>query len=316
MLGRELCVCGGSPDGHIALSGRRLGARRLAERRREYRPASMSFGVAIVLLGGVQAAVVALPGAGWPPIGWRPSGRGWALIAPGSIAVVVAAIAAVPGIADGLTWVALIFVPLLAAAALGWAMRGARPAWALAAAVLFLVAYADEGSLVGDIAALSLTALSCVTLGRLLAALAPTLLIKAGLILTSMVDTTLIVAHQLQGPNAVLNAAAPGAHLPQLQFAALGPAQMGYGDLFVAALLGAALAAEGRATWPAAVATLVFASLMDLLFLVTDELPATVPVAAALIIVELWPRWRRRVHGSFTTTSQPGNRWRRGSPGS
>jgi hypothetical protein len=258
----------------------------------------MSFGVAIVLLGGVQAAIVALPGAGWPPIGWRPRGRAWAFVAPASIVVVVAAIAWVPDVAQALTWVAFVAVPLLAAAALGWAIRGARPAWAVAAAVLFIVAWVQQGSLIGDGAALVLTALSCVTLGRLIAALAPTVLIKAGLIVTAIVDTTLIVSQQLQGPNAVLNAAAPGPHLPQLQLAALGPAQMGYGDLFVAGLLGAALAAEGRRTGAAALVTFVFASAIDLLFLVTDELPATVPVAAALVTVELWALRRRRQRAS------------------
>jgi hypothetical protein len=68
---------------------------------------------------------------------------------------------------------------------------------------------------------------------------------------------------------------------------------MGYGDVFVAGLLGAALAAEGRRPGAAALATFAFAGLMDLLFLVTDELPATVPVAAALLTVELWARRRR-----------------------
>ena len=71
---------------------------------------------------------------------------------------------------------------------------------------------------------------------------------------------------------------------------ALGPAQMGYGDLFVAGLLGAVLALERRHQNLAALATFAFASLMDLLFLVTDTLPATVPVALALIAVELLAR--------------------------
>jgi hypothetical protein len=246
----------------------------------------VSFGVAIVLLGGLQGLTVALPGAGWPGWLWRPMGRGWALVAPGSIAVVIAAIALLPGVADGLTWLALIAVPPLAAAALGWAMGPARPAFACAAVVLFALAWAFEGRLGGDMAALTLTALSCVTLGRLVASLAPTVLIKAGLIVAAIVDTALIVAHQLQGPNAVLNAGAPAAHLPKLQLVALGPAQMGYGDLFVAGLLGGVLAIEGRRPALAALATFAFAALMDLLFLVTDELPATVPVAAALILVE------------------------------
>jgi hypothetical protein len=247
----------------------------------------VSFGVAIVLLGALQGVTVALPGAGWPGWLWRPSGRGWALVAPGSIVIVIAAIAILPGVADGLTWLALIAVPALAGAALGWAMRPAHPALALVAAVLFALAWALEGRLGGDAAALALTALSCVTLGRLVAALAPALLVKAGLVLAAIVDTALIVGDQLQGPNGVLNAAAPAAHLPKLQLVALGPAQMGYGDLFVAGLLGGVLALERRNPAGAALATFAFAALMDLLFLVTDELPATVPVAAALLAVEL-----------------------------
>jgi hypothetical protein len=246
-----------------------------------------SFGVAIVLLGGLQALTVALPGAGWPAWLWRPSSRGWALVAPGSIVVVIAAIALLPGVADGLTWLALIAVPPLGAAALGWGMRPARPALALGAPVLFALAWIFEGRLGGDIAALALTALSCVTLGRLVASLAPAILVKAGLIVAAIVDTTLIVTEKLQGPNDVLSAAAPAAHLPKLQLVTFGPAQMGFGDLFVAGLLGAVLAIERRSPTAAAVATFAFAALMDLLFLITDTLPATVPVALALIVVEV-----------------------------
>src|SRR3954464_14548397 len=117
-----------------------------------------SFGVAIVLLGGLQGLTVALPGAGWPAWLWRPSGRGWALVAPGSIVVVISAIALLPGVADGLTWLALIAVPPLAAAALGWAMRPARSPYAIGAAVVFALAWIFEGTLGGDIAALALTA--------------------------------------------------------------------------------------------------------------------------------------------------------------
>jgi hypothetical protein len=249
-----------------------------------------SFGVAIVLLGAVQGLTVALPGAGWPRRLWRPAGRGWALVAPGSIIAVIAGISALPGVADGLTWLALVAVPPLAAAALGWAMQRARPGYAWTVVPLFAAAWIFEGHLGGDAAALALTALSCVTLGRLVAGLAPALLIKAGLIVAALVDTGLIVAHKLQGPNSVLNAAAPAAHLPKLQLVAFGPAQMGYGDLFVAGLLGGVLALEGRRLALPALATFAFAALMDLLFLVTDELPATVPVALALIAVELLAR--------------------------
>ncbi|TML04797.1 MAG: hypothetical protein E6G41_11230, partial [Actinobacteria bacterium] len=102
----------------------------------------MSFGVAIVLLGAVQGLVVALPGAGWPAWLWRPTGFAWALVAPLSIVVVIFAIEVLPGVADGLTWLALIAVPPLAAAALGWAMRRPQPVFALAAVPLFALAWA------------------------------------------------------------------------------------------------------------------------------------------------------------------------------
>ncbi len=65
---------------------------------------------------------------------------------------------------------------------------------------------------------------------------------------------------------------------------------MGYGDLFVAGLLGAVMAGERRRQLSAALLTLVLAALFDLLFLTVRELPATVPVALALIVLEGWDR--------------------------
>jgi hypothetical protein len=254
----------------------------------------LAFGPAIVLLGAVQALTVALPGAGWPRWLWRPRSRLWAAVAPISIVAVIGGIAEAPGLAKGLTWLALIAVPPLAAAALGWAARPARPWLALLPVPLFAAAWAWQGHLAGDATALCLTALANVTLGRLVAGLAPLALIKAGILIAAVVDTALIAAHQLQQPNALLNAAAPAAHLPKLQLVQLGPAQIGFGDLFVAGLLGATLAAERRDARPAAALTLAIASLMDLLFYVTDELPATVPVALALVAVEAAALRRRR----------------------
>src|SRR6185436_2771934 len=108
---------------------------------------AVSFGVASVLLGAVQGLTVALPAAGWPSWLWRPTGRAWALVAPLSIVVVIFAIEVLPGVADGLTWLALIAVPPLAAAALGWGMRRSRPVYALGAIPLFAVAWGFEGKL-------------------------------------------------------------------------------------------------------------------------------------------------------------------------
>jgi hypothetical protein len=239
----------------------------------------------------LQAATVAGPRAIARPA-WmdRFRGRGWAFVPIGSIVVVIFAIRYVSDTATGLTWLALIAVPILAAVALGWAMRGARRWAAVLAVPLFVAAWALESSLVGEASGAILCALSCVTLGVLLAAVTPPAWLKAGIVLMAAADTWLVLSDLLQAPNATLVAAQPPAGLPQLQSEVFGTISMGYGDLFVAALLGAVLAAQWRRQWQAAVLTLLIAAVFDLLFLVIAELPATVPVALALIVMEVYER--------------------------
>jgi hypothetical protein len=250
----------------------------------------------------VQAGVVAAPRHP-PRPAWlqRLSGPVWAIIPIASIVGVIFAIRYVSSTATGLTWLALIAVPLLAALALGWAVHGGR--WWLAPlfAPLFLLAWLDRTTLVGEGAATLLCALSCVSLGWLLAAVTPPGWLKLGILAMAAADVWLVLSDLLQAPNDTLVSAAPapGSGLPQLQSESFGSISLGYGDLFVAGLLGGVLAREGRGgRGQAAVAllTLVLAGLFDLLFLVLSELPATVPVAAALIIAEAyaWHRSRRR----------------------
>ena len=239
----------------------------------------------------LQAAVVAAPRS-IPRPAWlgRFHGRGWAIVPIGSIVAVVFAIRYVSDTATGLTWLALIAVPLLAAAALGWAARGSRPWAALLVIPLFLLAWLDKNSLAGEASGALLSALSCVTLGVLLAAVTPPVWLKAGIVLMAIADSWLVVSDLLQAPNAALIAAHPPAGLPQLQSEIFGTVSMGYGDLFVAGVLGAVLAAQWRRQWQAALLTLAIAAAFDLLFLVISELPATVPVALALLITEGWER--------------------------
>ncbi len=241
----------------------------------------------------VQAGVVAAPRA-TPriPIAERVRGPAWALIPLGSIVVVIFAIRFVSDTATGLTYLALVAVPPLAAAALGWAARGARPPLAIAAGGLFALAWAARSSLAGEAAAALLSALSCVTLGVLLASVTPSSWLKVGIVAMACGDTWLVVSDLLQAPNTALIAAHPVGGLPRLQSELFGSVSMGYGDLFVAALLGAVLASDRRRQWSAAVLTLVLAGAFDLLFLVVNELPATVPVALALIAVEAGDRIR------------------------
>jgi hypothetical protein len=242
---------------------------------------------------GTRALLVALPDRGLPRPLARFRGPAWALVLPLSIAIVVGAIAAFPEVARGLSWLALIAIPPLAAAALGWAMHGARPARALLAVPLLAIGWTMQDTVAGDVALTALTALSCVTLGRLLAGLVPLTLLELGIVAMAVVDSILVFGNQLQGPNEVLTTAVPAVGLPQLQYLSMPYASLGYGDVFVAGVLGGILAARGERQWPAAVLVLGLAAAWDLLFYVFDTLPATVPVAIATILCAVARRrWR------------------------
>jgi hypothetical protein len=260
----------------------------------------LPFWLSIALLSLIQGGAVAIPGAAGSPKLARLRGRRWALIPPLSVVAFVAITSAAEhASAQGLTYLALLAVPLLAALFLGWpagdgAGGGPRLARALLVVPLFLLAWVDRGGLAGQAAALVLTALSCITLGMLLAAVTPPRWLAGGIIAMALADTALVISDLLQRPNNALNAAHPAAGLPRLQSAALGSAVMGYGDLFVAAALGALLAlSAGRSLqWRAARLTMLLALCFDLLFFVVEELPATVPVALTLTLL-IAVRWRR-----------------------
>jgi hypothetical protein len=241
----------------------------------------------------LQAGVVAGPRAAPRlAIAERLRGPAWALVPVASIVVVIFAIRFVSDTATGLTYLALVAVPPLGAVALGWAGRGARPAAALAVVPLFAIAWAAHKTLAGEAAAALLSALSCVTLGVLLSSVSPSGWLKVGIVVMACADIWLVVSDLLQSPNTTLVAAHPAGGLPQLQSELFGSVSMGYGDMFVAGLLGAVLASERRRQRSAALLTLAMAALFDLLFLAVNELPATVPVALALIVVEAAERIR------------------------
>jgi len=296
----------------------------------------MPFWASISILGLAQAALVALPAAR-PRPAWteRLSSPWWALVPALSIAVVIGAIEVTPGSADALTYIALFYVPPLAAYALGaltrirlnplstWVETYSRSdlAWLAPVSVmmaLFALAWISPRSLIGEAAATALSGLACVTLGWLLVCGVPARWLRLGVYAMAVIDTVYVSSDLLQGPNAVLNAAAPAAGLPRLQAVHFGSALMGFGDLFVAALVGCLLASDdlrrnrdGREPPVASVRQVsldpqllgaalvaVLALAFDLLFFAVDELPSTVPVAIALALVQWkWPtaeRWGSR----------------------
>jgi hypothetical protein len=213
-------------------------------------------------------------------------------VPPASIALVIGVVGVYSQSADVLAYLALITVPPLAAVALSRLVPAARSWLALAVIPLFAVAWAFAGSMGGDLSALILSALACITLGTLLAAIVPRSWLKVGLYAMAVLDACLVTADLLQGPNAQLIAASPVAELPRLQAVHFGSAVMGFGDLFIAATVGALLAGRPRTQRSAALLAAVLCLAFDLLFLVVNELPTTVPIALTLAIVELSDRHR------------------------
>jgi hypothetical protein len=291
-----------------------------------------SFAVSISVLGLVQAALVVLPRSPLPPLQFTaPRSNWWALVPGMSIVVVVLVVNFYEDSATFLTYLALVAVPPLAAGALGWLVRGARPAWALAIVPLFALAWALPDALAGEATATALSALSCVALGWMLVSVVPARWLRLGIYAMAAVDAWLVAGNLLQGPNSVLSVAAPAADLPRLQAIHLGAARMGFGDLFVAALVGCLLAAPAPAPstgadGPKSQARLdlsahrqllgaglvaLLALSFDLLFFAVDSLPATVPVAVALALVQ---RFGATGAGSSRRASRSPRR-RRGSGG-
>jgi hypothetical protein len=258
---------------------------------------TVPFAPSIAILSLAQASLIALPAKATLPLPAYLGSRWWALVLPGSVLLVITGIAIDPGLAGALTYLALVAVPVLAGLALSTSVKGARPILATATVPLFLIAWGPFGSGPAEVAALALSALACVALGSLIVACVPTRWLKLAIYAMAVVDIWLVGANLLQGPNDVLNAAAPAAGLPRLQFAQFGSAVIGFGDLFIAAVLGAMLAERPPLQLRAAAIAGSLALAFDLLFLFLAELPATVPIALTLAVLELSERRRPSAEG-------------------
>jgi hypothetical protein len=160
--------------------------------------------------------------------------------------------------------------------------------------LLLLVAWRAPQTAVGDGAALFLVALSCVAVAVAAVAALPSRVVTAGIVLWAAADLSLSLAHgRVQASHAIsraLPAAVPEGLDVQLQRVVVGSASMEYADVFVAATLGAILASESRPRRAPAMLVAALAALLSAFLAVTDVLPATVPVAAALLVVEVRAR--------------------------
>jgi hypothetical protein len=244
-----------------------------------------------------QAAIVLLPGVAHAR--WLGTLRShWLLLAAPAAAVIGSTF--LPGIAAvlarDLSLFALVFVPPLAALGIAWAMRWRDRRLVILIPALVAVAWSAPESPVGESAALLLVALSCVALAVVVAAVVPRTVTKIGIVVWAAADLSLALSHGLvEASRAISHSVPPIAPQLQLQRVVIGGASMEYADLFLAATLGAIIAAESRNRGPAALVVAAVAMSLAAFLLVTDVIPATVPVAAALAVEELRQRYGRRL---------------------
>jgi hypothetical protein len=255
---------------------------------------TLAFALSDVSLTVAQAATVALPRHPRIRALRALRSRWWAAAPPLAIGGFALLVRLRPSSASALAYVALVGLPPLAAFALARAVPPGKLRNALLVAPLFLLAWLVPNQLPGQAASLVLSTLAAVALAVLLTQLVPGGWLMLGMGLMAALDAGLVAAHLLQPADNLLRLATPVAGLPRLQSTTFGSAICGFGDIFAAALFGAVLAANRRGQVVPALLTLALALAFDSLFLVVHNLPATVPVAAAMAIVELRNRVRTR----------------------
>jgi len=253
---------------------------------------TLAFALSDVSLTVAQAATVALPRH--PRIRALSAlrSRWWAAAPPLAIGGFALLVRTQPESASALAYAALIGLPPLAAFALACAVPPGRARNAILVAPLFALAWLMPHGLPGQAASLALSTLAAIALAVLLTQLVPSGWLMLGMAVMAALDATLVSTPVLQPADHVLRHATPARGLPALQSTTFGAAICGFGDIFAAALFGAVLAAKRRGQIMPALLTLGLALAFDTLFLVVHNLPATVPVAAAMVIVELRGRVR------------------------
>jgi hypothetical protein len=228
-------------------------------------------------LCAVQAVVVLVPRPAPPLLRSRWLG----LIPLAAIGGIVLLMGSYASLAQAATDVAAIATPILACAGI----VAFRIRWlALLAPVAYLIAWKGSGRPV-DIATDFLIAGACATLAWLTGMIVTRGALAIGILVATAVDVyQVLVTKQVQPVAEELGKAVPVEHLPRLQQAVWAGASMGWGDLYLAGLLGVVLAVSARRIRIEATCVLFVAGLvLGFGFAVLDTLPATVPVSVALV---------------------------------
>jgi hypothetical protein len=206
----------------------------------------------------------------------------WTALLPISIIVGTFYLLVAPGLASPTVLAAAVTTPLLAFIAVVAVVR-ARLAMLPVAAVAGALAIWATG-MSGHVGTGIITALACLTVGAALQRLIPGRWLMLGVVAMSVVDIALLLSGPGYHQTALLAAAQNNFHGPRFTGARLGGTTIGYPDLFLAALLGSALAGR-RAQLRAAGLLTALAVAYDSMLSPGRLLPATVPIALTLMAV-------------------------------
>jgi hypothetical protein len=240
---------------------------------------------AVIALATLEGALVALPRAdALAPLGSLRS-PAWAAILPGSIVAGTFVPLVMPSMALGLVVMAGVMTPLLATIAVLEVVRGPRIALMLMASALALTAALISGW-AGQLSATALTALGCLAVGTALARLIPSRWFVLGVLGMCLADVALIASGIGHSAAALMASAMANVHGPVFSQADIGRVSTDYPDLVLAAVLGGFLAGRHRQLVAAVLVTAIGAAYGLLLLPLAHLLPATVPIALTLLLLE------------------------------
>jgi hypothetical protein len=230
----------------------------------------------------LEGALVLLPRAAPFPRLERLRSPAWSALLPLSIIVGTFYLLVAPGLASAMVLAAALTTPLLAFIAVVAVVRARAAVLPLAAVAGALAIWAT--GMRGHVGTSIVTALACITVGAALQRLIPGRWLVLGVVAMSVVDIALLFSGPGYHQTALLAAAQNNFHGPRFTGARLGGTTIGYPDLFLAALLGSALAGRRAQLWAAALLTTI-AVAYDSMLSPGRLLPATVPIALTLLAV-------------------------------
>lgn len=230
----------------------------------------------------LEGALVLLPRSAPFPRLARLRSPAWTALLPVSILVGTFYLLVAPGLASPTVLAAAVTTPLLAFIAVVAVVRARRAVLPVAAVAGALAIWAT--GMGGHVGTGIVTALACLTVGAALQRLIPGRWLMLGVVAMSVVDIALLLSGPGYHQTALLAAAQNNFHGPRFTGARLGGTTIGYPDLFLAALLGSALAGRRAQLWAAGLLTALAVG-YDSMLSPGRLLPATVPIALTLLAV-------------------------------